>query len=429
MSVRCLCSCLAPLLGLVLGAAGAAAQPTLDPPRQVEVVEAGLRKVTLGWLPSTAPGVDGYLVYRRDPKDGQLKELANVRGWQASRYTDSGGFLRGLQDSTEYVYAVAAYSKDGRVSAPSASVRAVTLGPPAPVAQLAAQAGPRRIELHWRASPELEVAGYRIWRARERDAEYDRVGETHRREDASWTDSRIEPLTEYYYMVTALNAKGVESEPCQPVPAQSLPPPLTPIGLRAASNAVDRIDLHWEANPEANISHYEVLRSTKADRGYRIVGRASSQAPRYIDLAVKPGTLYFYSLLAVDLDGLRSQPSPPIRAFTRSPPLPPTGLVGRLEAGRLLLSWNEPSADPNVAGYLVYQKINYHWQPIARTPQPHFELAVPGAGAVHKFRVSAYVADGLESKPSKVLRIVLEPQPIAADEALAATDEGRDGDW
>ena len=70
------------------------------------------------------------------------------------------------------------------------------------------------------------------------------------------------------------------------------------MALQARSNALNQVQLRWEPNPEPRLSHYQVLRSTKADRGYQVIGRAPAKQPVYLDLDVRPGTLYFYSVIA-----------------------------------------------------------------------------------------------------------------------------------
>jgi hypothetical protein len=384
------------------------AQNLLAPPGSLQVLEAGLRKVTLSWVPSPDPAVSGYVVYRQDGPDKDFREVGTVRGWQSSRFVDEGRLLRRLKDQAEYLYCVAAFTDEGRVSVPTSIVRARTRGAPAAVLGLQAKAGPRRIVLSWSPSPELEVSGYRIWRSKERDAEYRRVGTRYRREQASFTDRGLEDLQGYFYMVTAVNAVGLESEPCQPVSVRTLAPPLTPIGVTAPSNARDRVELSWEPNPEPNLSHYEILRSSKADRGYKIIGRAGPREPRFVDVRIQAGTLYFYSVVAVDFNGLRSQPSPPVRAFSRSPPLAPVGLGAQIQVDGVLLSW-QLSTDPNVAGYLVYQKRRYHWEVVARTRQASVSVGPLAPDLVHKFRVSAHLANGLESEPSEILKLQLDP--------------------
>jgi fibronectin type 3 domain-containing protein len=408
------------LLGLV--AAQAAAQDAPQPPRSVRVLQAGLRQITLGWIPSPDPAVQGYVVYRQDEPGGPFREVGTVRGWQSTSFSDTGRLLRRLKDSTAYVYSVAAFTSDGRTGAPSPAVRAVTAGAPRPVEGLRASGGARSVTLRWQPSSELAVAGYRIWRATERDAEYSRAGTVRKREEATYVDGGLEDMTQYFYMVTALNQVGVESDPCQPVQARTAAPPMTPIGLAALSNGIGQVLLRWEPNPEPNLARYQVLRSTKADSGYRIVGEAGPQESRFLDLGVKPGTLYFYSLLAVDFDALRSQPCPPVRAFTRAPPLTPAALSARAYRGNVLLEWS-PSADPNVAGYLVYQKRRFRWQVIGRSVEPRF--VVSGLSPeLHKFRVASYLASGLESAPSEILKLV-PGEATAVGEPPAALSSGR----
>lgn len=117
----------------------------------------------------------------------------------------------------------------GRLLAAGVVAWGMVLGQPA--AQASETSG--RVTLSWDASPGPDVVGYKLYYGR-KSGSYDRqitVGKT-----LSASVPGLWPDRVYYFVVTALNADGVESEPSNEVrypavdtPAAERPPELPPI--------------------------------------------------------------------------------------------------------------------------------------------------------------------------------------------------------
>ncbi len=410
------------LLLILAPAAFGATQGTpgeaLPPPTDLEILEISPKKITIGWTPSPHPDVAGYIIYRREGNE-RFREVATLNGWRKRLFTDKGKTFRRLKHNREYTYAMASFASDGRKSRKSAEVTAQTLGKPQPVQELRATGGPRKIEIRWGARPELEVTGYRIYRLEPGKKDLRLIKTVRGRTTTRFEDTALRDLTQYSYRITSLNEAGLESSLSEAASAKTFAPPLTPIGLEVApaKKPSQGIKLQWQENPERRISNYIIFRSTHPKKGYRKIGQAGSRSAKYHDLDTRPATLYYYSLVAVDLDGLESAPSIPVRAFTQTPPLPPRQLTAKGTSGTLVLEW-KASDDPDVRGYVVYQKHGLKWTSIGRTAIPRFNFQKAEPGSTYKFQVAAYAVDGLESSRSKTLKVVLEPvsNPETEDE-------------
>lgn len=86
--------------------------------------------------------------------------------------------------------------------------------PPAPPAGLRAIAGPGAIELSWERNTEPDWKAYQVWRA-EQGGELVRLGPPITA--SSFSDTGIVTGRRYRYAVSALDERGNESRPCEPV--------------------------------------------------------------------------------------------------------------------------------------------------------------------------------------------------------------------
>ena len=177
------------------------------PPRDIRA-EAGDGRVALGWAPPAeladgAP-VAGELRYvvLRGTGDAALAPIT-PEPIAATEYAATG-----LDNDTEYRFAVRAVRVDPRATAhgaPSASVAAtpVDTTPPSPPRDLVAVPSPGAITLAWKASPEPDVALYAVYRAAGTGA-FLRVG-TAVGGATTYTDRDVRGGVTYRYAVTALD--------------------------------------------------------------------------------------------------------------------------------------------------------------------------------------------------------------------------------
>jgi hypothetical protein len=127
-----------------------------------------------------------------------------------------------------------------------------------------------------------------------------------------FVDKRVEWGVERCYTVRAVHtvdARSVESDPAAPV-CEMLSdtfPPAAPKGLIAIASA-GVINLIWDANAEKDVAGYIVRRAPAATRTFTAATPEPVPTTSFSD-KVEPGTLFIYTILAVDTAGNRSEPS------------------------------------------------------------------------------------------------------------------------
>ena len=345
-------------------------------PANLSATATSTTTIGLTWSASADPetGVVGYRVFR----DGT--EIATTN---QTTYQDAG-----LSPATTYDYRVRAVNGEGLESSQSNRASATTLdatGPSTPTDLAATPTGTDQIGLTWTASsdPESGIAGYRIYRGGSQ------VGQTNQ---LSFTDTGLSPSTEYEYRVRAVNGDGLQSELSSPATATTLDatPPTTPQDLVATPVGTERIDLTWTASqdPETGVAGYRVFRDGSE------VGTTTQAV--YQDDGLSPATEYDYYVVAVNGEGLESQPSTAAsaRTFDGTGPTTPTDLTATaVGTDRINLGWS-PAEDPEsgIASYKVFRD----GLEVAATGETAYQDSGLDPATTYEYRVSAVNGDGLQ---------------------------------
>ncbi|MGC8881401.1 MAG: fibronectin type III domain-containing protein [Bryobacteraceae bacterium] len=154
--------------------------------------------------------------------EGNRWRVFRVQGNQRTQAAEVGE-KRWLDEAAQYgaayEYAVQQVVETGAVPAVSELSAPVRIEfedrfPPAPPAGLRAIAGPGAIELSWERNTEPDWKAYQVWRA-EQGGELVRLGPPITA--SSFSDTGIVSGTRYRYAVSAIDERGNESRPCEPV--------------------------------------------------------------------------------------------------------------------------------------------------------------------------------------------------------------------
>ena len=241
------------------------------------------------------------------------------------------------------------------------------------------------VALSWKPGPttggntasETRVAQYRVYRDTKRDFQPTLLNLVQRSADpqcvdrpqlnsGGWIANRLEPETTYYYRVAAVdqwNNEGPVSDSVQVETrktSKANAKPLPVAGLRAVLvspiSRFNAVNLMWRTNCEADVSSYEIHRSTEAglspgsktlmgtvqaadlipgSNEYGHVPHAYRTADydhlMFLDQSVKPHTTYYYRVLPVDASGSKGDPSDEV-SITTGPPDPLTELARGISA-------------------------------------------------------------------------------------------------
>lgn len=115
----------------------------------------------------------------------------------------------------------------------------------------------------------------------------------------------------------------------------------------------DAIRIEWVPSQEVYVASYEVFRSTDPREGFRSIGSVTADEENYVDAGVTLNRRYFYYVVAVSDEGLRSEPSDTLSYLLMHKP---TGLdpAGVTAADTPDFSWR----DPNQAAAFVVRLVD-----------------------------------------------------------------------
>ncbi len=128
--------------------------------------------------------------------------------------------------------------------------------------------------------------------------------------------------------------------------------PAGPTELSAALISAGRISLHWTDNSN-NETGFEIERSTTSGSGFVQIANSSNIGPNittYVDLTASVGTVYFYRVRAVNLNGNSNYSG---EASTTIPKiLPPSNLTASAgSSNQIVLTWTDNSN--NETGFII----------------------------------------------------------------------------
>jgi len=170
---------------------------------------------------STPVNLLGYNLYRTQP-GADPSTLTPVNG---SLINETGYADKNFRFGEEYTYFVRAVSlgTNGQqvesLDSNTAIVRPRDLYPPTPPTAITVAAAPGRLSLFFPANPELDVAGYNVYRSTDESLPKDRWtklnGELLTR--TTFLDDKVESGRKYYYYLTAVDNSGNTSAPSEVV--------------------------------------------------------------------------------------------------------------------------------------------------------------------------------------------------------------------
>lgn len=240
--------------------------------------------------------------------------------------------------------------------APRTSATVDTVKPLAPTGVSAAY-DPTTLKagIRWAKSPEMDLAGYRVYRRLAGATTWTRIAAPT---TTSFTDSPPATGAGYQYVVRAVDKAGNESggSPLRSVITTDKTPPPVPTGL-TATDGPSGIAVAWQ--PVTGAARYYVYRASQIvdDDSAPVYSKvATVTAASWNDTTARERLYHQYRVSAVDAAGNVSARSA-ADGVTRGdhPPLPPTGLTASSVSGTgIVLKWSaSPSED--VHRYKVYR--------------------------------------------------------------------------
>jgi hypothetical protein len=303
----------------------------LPVPEGLRATSGELRSVPLQWDPLLTPAVAGYAIERALAAEGPFTRIAAVAGNAATAFVDGSV---GSDGATRF-YRIRAFAPTGALGAePSAVVAATTASAPAPPTGIRAYSyQPRSVPLAWEPSPDPTVGGYVVERSPSLRGPFARLAQLEGRHSTAYVDRGLGDLRVFYYRIAAVNRSGGRGPVSDPIRAVTKPDPLPPAGLRLAGQRLGANRIEWEPNVELDIVAYRVYRLRGGDRA--LLAELPASATSAEDGGVAADEPAAYSVVAIDRDGLDSEPAAPLEVVSVG-----YGLIATARPGGVLLAWD-----------------------------------------------------------------------------------------
>ncbi|MDA0747216.1 MAG: fibronectin type III domain-containing protein, partial [bacterium] len=192
------------------------------------------------------------------------------------------------------------------------------------------------------------LAKFRVFRSRETATSFVLLAEIESSQ-TTYQDTTVDPLTRYYYTVSAVDLSGN-------VGPRSTSVTLVTRGLIAPRNLAaaagpQKSTLTWTANTESELTGYEVLRFSSPTQAEPDI-RFQTALTTYVDTPLVAGQTYIYRVRAVGVSGLQSDAS----AFVSATPqalvallAAPRSVTARADIRQITVSWTA-NTEPELTG-------------------------------------------------------------------------------
>ncbi len=381
----------------------------------------------------------------------RLKELWGMTMLSADLYPILADLLgvRYVDDTVQagkrYAYRLVMV-EDGKektvgISVPVGAFKALVLPPQG----FQGKAADAVVFLRWRI--EDRFSSYDVYRSNKKEGQYTRVNghpvvilEAYDKQGAvrypEWfyVDKNLENGKTYWYTVRGRDPFGRLSRIPRPISLmpKDMTPPAPPAKFTTEVKR-DVVTLTWEQPPDKDLAGYNLYRSLDYRVGFEKIVKTPLKPGtlKYVDKGLKPETIYWYYVTAVDKSGNESGRSYTAMANIRDwlPPAKPKGLTGKTEPGKVLLAW-KPNSEEDLVGYHIYQAMKkdaeyYHLLEREPVTDTSFISALPKtpSASPYYYKITALDRTGNESDFSNIVEVklpdVTPPYPPVFDKTKA----------
>jgi titin len=290
----------------------------------------------------------------------------NEAGFKIERKTGAGAFAQvgaasanatsfadtGLVANTEYIYRV----RSSNVTANSAYTNEATAKtfPVPPAAPAGLTAGPLvnlQINLAWQDKSANEDS-FRVERKQGAAGAFAVVA-TLPKNATSYTDGNLNPVTQYFYRVRAMNLGGNSGYTNEAAATTLVSPPLAPSNLTGTTAGQTQINLAWQDNSN-NEDGFKIERKPNGGEFTEIASMAAN-VKNYQDNGLSQDIEYVYRVRAFNAGGNSGYSSEVTAITLPNPPKTPVNLKATPATNkRINLAWVDSSK--NEAGFKVERK-------------------------------------------------------------------------
>ena len=220
------------------------------------------------------------------------------------------------------------------------------------------------VKLAWEENKELDLRGYSILRANRPNQEFTRLNKQEILETNYMDTVNLKSFNEkVYYKIVALDNRYNESIPSKVFELER-PDRVPPTNAIFTNYEIkdEGILLAWKNSVSEDVIKHIIYRkqvSSKEQNEWENIYEIDDLSiHEFVDEKTSPDNKYLYTIVAIDVAGLESEPAPPISANTLPELIKPEikGLFAGVnrELGEIRLSWRYK--EPNVQEIQIFKK-------------------------------------------------------------------------
>ena len=260
------------------------------------------------------------------------------------------------------------------------------------------------IAFEWQKVDDSRVDRYFLYRAnmQEDGQKLKRVETIKNKYSTHFSDTNLEPNTQYTYSISAATKDGIESKPTNSYTVSTLPRPEAVSFIQAISDLPRQIKILWRPHESQRIKKYTIERTSPATSKWKeletIKGRLNIE---YIDEDLKDNVVYMYRIIAHTFDRIESVPSKIVKAQTKALPGGVESLTATNDQPRkITLNW-EPSKSTDIVKYVIYHNSSAtgHFSQLAAVNPDTltYDDLINDDGEIVFYKISSIDKDNLET--------------------------------
>lgn len=353
--------------------------------------------------------------------------------------------ILGLENGSEYTFAVSAVDYTGNESAkssavpstPVSSIPTETIEPPT-LKQIIPQNGGRVIVI-WEPVNDAALAGHKLYVSKDRGVTWNEPIPTLGKA-AFFPLEGLTPDQHYTIALTSVDTEGKESVKSNrkttiPTLVMDRTAPEAPVGLQAVPGDA-KVTLAWNESLEGDLQTYTLY--MKGNDGSAPARIASTQEKTtFIKTDLENGVKYTFYVTAQDMFGNESVFSAPVEATPlreadATPPPIPIGVKAVAGNKKVDLSWDGSiyANETDFAGFKVYVFKDGAEPYVEQSSYNHHIVLNLEDDTTYAFKVTAYDTSGNESAPSEAVEATTpagpDETPPAVPTDLKAVDVNGD---
>ncbi|MFD2788685.1 hypothetical protein KCTC52924_00993 [Arenibacter antarcticus] len=384
-------------------------QPFLKQPQHVKPDE-----VHIEWKMNTAVANDfkGFAVSRSEENNGEFTLLHDKLLPGSTRKFIDKSFLTG---KTNY-YLVQAVDTANNISSsfPVAVTLIDSIPPIKPIFIEGKIDTTGVVTIAVKRNPETDLMGYRLYRSNAAEHEFSAIKEgflsidsLEQKVQTTYRDTvTLKSLTPYiYYRVEALDFNHNTSEFSEilKVKRPDKIPPTTPV-FKKVKSTENEVELNFILSKSIDVKEHILYRKTDLKAPWEKFQNLKLDQVAYRDEEVKKGTIYYYSMRAIDESDNASEYAVPVQGKTFDTGVRPP--VENLRAatsknGKVTLTWSYKYVDKNT--YFVIYKKNKEGQFLQHGRSDELSF-LENEKSPSIYAVKVFTKDGGQSKLSKEVR-------------------------